>query len=527
MSGEDLFGEPDIKEKHPEPASDPATPQDPVADTTDTAVKDEPEPETEKPPENPIIDELSPPTPRNGTDSSPPEAEPESGEGQDEVVREKPQDPQPNNVTPEDSEVKSKIQSGEGLEIEAQPEATKGTLSLISINISEFEKRKDYVVFKITCKTRLNPGMTLPSDVQTEYVGSDLMITIMRRYSDFELLRNYLIVKYPSFIIPPLPDKASTNYIMNKVFASDNSDFLSQRLSFLEIFLTRILRLTKLSKDIWFERFLFLEKWREEVQPEYITAGNLAKAHQSSFFSRNPTSPNPDMVEIANFCSKSQEFLTNLLKAYEKVKSTRQSMFHSTHDFGTVLQNWADIDSAQSEMFQYAAGTIDTFQDGLLKVEEDEEYKLVGPAKEYIAYSEAVKAAVKRQYSMAVAHEKAVETHKSKATAKDKADKQVEEATAAGKNLLKAEERQKLAITQLNEAQVDMDNKEKAVNEFTEEFLTNYQSYQVQRKVDFKAIFLNFSRSQFVLNNQNRESWEKIYKNFKIDGASGGRSSTS
>ena len=518
LSGDDLFGEPDVKEKVPSapdlPRSD-SPPSEPIIDQlTPSSPPQEPVyPTLDKAEETPVTSEITN------------EADPD-----EDIIPEEPPITPANNVPSahEDGEVKSKIPAP-GNEIDpgdATPEP-KGTLNLLDIKIAEFEKRKEFVVFKVTSRAKLNPGMTIPPETQTEHEGNDLLITIMRRYSDFELLRNFLIVKYPSYIIPPLPDKASTNYIMNKMFSADNSEFLSQRLSFLEIFLTRIHRLTKLSKDIWFERFLFVEKWRDEVQPEFIAATNLAKAHASSFFSRTPSTPHPEMAEISIFATKSQEFLMSLLKSYEKLKSNRQSMFQSTSDFGGILQNWADVDSAQSEMFQYSSGMIETFQDALVKVEEDEEYKLVGPSKEYIAYSEAVKAAVKRQYSMALAYEKSGENYKSKTFAKEKADKQLEEARTANKNVPKSEERLKLCVTQMEEAKTDMDNKEKAVNEFTEEFLANNKNYQAQRKVDFKAIFLNFSRSQFLLNNSIRDSWEKIHKNFKNEaGASSHRTGT-
>ena len=513
LTADDLFGEPDVKEKvpsAPELASEP------------------------------IIDQLGPSRPPQDTDTNPtldtddkisPKIKNETHPGEDIIPEESASPASPADDIPsphEDGEVKSKIPPLQ--KVIEPPDAAKeptGTINLLDIKIAEFEKRKDFVVFKVTSRAHLNPGMTIPPETQTEPEGNDLLITIMRRYSDFELLRNYLIVKYPSYIIPPLPDKASTNYIVNKVFSSDNSEFLSQRLSFLEIFLTRIHRLTKLSKDIWFERFLFVEKWRDEVQPDYVTATNLSKAHSSSFFARAPSAPHPEMAEISTFASKSQEFLTSLLKSYERLKSTRQAMFQSTNDFGGILQNWADVDSVQSEMFQFCSGMIDTFQDALVKVEEDEEYKLLGPSKEYIAYSEAVKSAVKRQYSMAVAYEKSVETYKSKTFAKEKADKQLDEARNANKNVPKAEERQKLSVTQMDDAKTDMDDKEKAVSDFTEEFLVNYKHYQAQRKVDFKAIFLNFSRSQFLLNNSIRDSWEKIHKNFKNEaGASSHRTGT-
>lgn len=42
---------------------------------------------------------------------------------------------------------------------------------------------------------------------------SVLTDSLWRRYSEFELLRNYLLVYYPHVVVPPLPEKRVRNEI--------------------------------------------------------------------------------------------------------------------------------------------------------------------------------------------------------------------------------------------------------------------------------------------------------------------------
>ncbi|WP_411025198.1 hypothetical protein, partial [Salmonella sp. s54836] len=95
------------------------------------------------------------------------------------------------------------------------------------------------------------------------------------------------------------------------------------------------------------------------------------------------------------FAGKTQDFLILLLKNYENIKKHRLVTLNSVLDYSATLHSWSEIDEEHSSAFQFASVQIDTFQNALSKVEDDEELKLVGPAKEYISYSESVKSVVK------------------------------------------------------------------------------------------------------------------------------------
>ncbi len=51
-------------------------------------------------------------------------------------------------------------------------------------------------------------GKGSSSDSGGEELGSKNRNEVWRRYSEFEVLRNFLSVAYPFIVIPPLPEKA-------------------------------------------------------------------------------------------------------------------------------------------------------------------------------------------------------------------------------------------------------------------------------------------------------------------------------
>lgn len=54
-----------------------------------------------------------------------------------------------------------------------------------------------------------NRNLTLFLFRSVEHIDGQSVLTdsLWRRYSEFELLRNYLLVYYPHVVVPPLPEK--------------------------------------------------------------------------------------------------------------------------------------------------------------------------------------------------------------------------------------------------------------------------------------------------------------------------------
>ena len=148
-------------------------------------------------------------------------------------------------------------------------------LSRLKITVGDPEKKTKHSGLKMQETFVVYLIETTPIDTES---SSDIeeVTSLWRRYSEFELLKNYLIVTYPSIIIPPLPEKRA-NYIWNKLSAVDTFDaeFLERRRVGLESFLHRISGHPKLSKDKYVKHFICnQEGWKEAI----LDTGFQAKA---------------------------------------------------------------------------------------------------------------------------------------------------------------------------------------------------------------------------------------------------------
>uniref|UniRef100_A0A0F8CXP7 Sorting nexin-4 n=1 Tax=Larimichthys crocea TaxID=215358 RepID=A0A0F8CXP7_LARCR len=114
---------------------------------------------------------------------------------------------------------------------------------------------------------------------------------LWRRYSEFELLRNYLIVTYPYIVVPPLPEKRA-EFVWHKLSADNmDPDFVERRRVGLENFLLRVASHPVLSNDQILYHFLTEEHgWKEVVYETgfQAKADSRLRALSATFRVRNP-----------------------------------------------------------------------------------------------------------------------------------------------------------------------------------------------------------------------------------------------
>lgn len=114
--------------------------------------------------------------------------------------------------------------------------------------------------------------------------------SLWRRYSEFELLRNYLLVTYPFIVVPPLPEKRvsedsylracrclwdcgwlcllllQAEFVWHKLSADNmDPDFVERRRVGLENFLLRVASHPVLSNDNIFYSFLTEVTWEKLI----------------------------------------------------------------------------------------------------------------------------------------------------------------------------------------------------------------------------------------------------------------------
>ncbi|KAK5601607.1 intercellular trafficking and secretion [Crenichthys baileyi] len=115
--------------------------------------------------------------------------------------------------------------------------------------------------------------------------------SLWRRYSEFELLKNYLIVTYPYIVVPPLPEKRA-EFVWHKLSADNmDPDFVERRRIGLENFLLRVASHPVLSNDEILYHFLTKEHgWKEKVNETgfQAKADSRLRALSATFRVRSP-----------------------------------------------------------------------------------------------------------------------------------------------------------------------------------------------------------------------------------------------
>ena len=93
-------------------------------------------------------------------------------------------------------------------------------------------------------------------------------MSVERRYSDFDSLKDYLNKSFPEFLIPPIPKKTSKN---------KNADTIEYRMALLDQFCKRLLDLAEIRYDAYVDSFFterdFNTKYKvtRVVDPRYIS----------------------------------------------------------------------------------------------------------------------------------------------------------------------------------------------------------------------------------------------------------------
>ncbi|KAJ1994249.1 Sorting nexin, cytoplasm-to-vacuole targeting pathway/endosomal sorting [Coemansia spiralis] len=175
----------------------------------------------------------------------------------------------------DDANEQQKQQSGEHQDSEYQPPP-----SYFVVHVGEAEKLSDNGTSFIA------------------YTVSFGDYEVKRRYSEFESLRGCLCRLYPTFIVPPIPEKHSlTQYAVLQKRAKEDQYIIERRKRMLERFLNHLVEHPILSSEHIFHRFLENGvSWSEVLHSPVIT--NLPKTPLHSSPSRAPGSSIADGTNV-------------------------------------------------------------------------------------------------------------------------------------------------------------------------------------------------------------------------------------
>uniref|UniRef100_A0A8C4ZFJ5 PX domain-containing protein n=1 Tax=Gadus morhua TaxID=8049 RepID=A0A8C4ZFJ5_GADMO len=207
--------------------------------------------------------------------------------------------------------------------------------------------------------------------------------SLWRRYSEFEILRSYLLVTYPAVVVSPLPEKRA-EFVWHKLSADNmDPDFVERRRVGLENFLQRVTSHPVLSHDSLLYQFL-TEGWKEAVYDTGFQdkADSRLRALSATFRVRNPDRYVPPPL--------GSHWITNCASV---------GVTNDNYEWSVLEKQMGDgLQSAGHHMDAYAASIDDI-------LEEAEHYG--DQLKEYLFYAEALRAVCRKhelsQYELELA----------------------------------------------------------------------------------------------------------------------------
>lgn len=301
-------------------------------------------------------------------------------------------------------------EEGQEVEVEAQDESLKEELSskpadsnpvLLSqakITVSDPEKKVKTSGLKLQ-ETYVSYLIEVAPKTSSSSVE---LASAWRRYSEFEVLRNYLMAEYPAVVVPPLPEKRA-NYIWRKLASVEaiDLDFLERRRAALESFVHRIAAHPKMGRDNILLSFVTKEEgWKEEVQATgYQTKTNSWLKNTNA--SMRVKSSDIRFDKLKHYAVNMQAATGNLLKARAKVAERLYGIYKIHGNYSRLLKEWAPVES-DAEM-QQALGkcsfVMDTFSNSIDNLI-DEEDQLAEQVKEYMYFADSLKAVVQKHQAL-------------------------------------------------------------------------------------------------------------------------------
>uniref|UniRef100_A0A8C2KTY3 Sorting nexin 4 n=1 Tax=Cyprinus carpio TaxID=7962 RepID=A0A8C2KTY3_CYPCA len=283
----------------------------------------------------------------------------------------------------------------------------KGTslLKMMEISVAEAEKRtgKNAVNMQETYTVYLIE--TRPVDAASEGTNP-VPDSLWRRYSEFELLRNYLLVTYPFSVVPPLPEKRA-EFVWHKLSADNmDPDFVERRRVGLENFLLRVASHPDLSSDKIFYSFLTEENgWKETVFETgfQAKADSRLKALNATFRVKNP---DKRFAEMKHYGDELQSVISQLLRVRARAADRLYGVYKVHGNYGRVFSEWSAIEKEMGDGLQSAGHHMDAYAASVDDILEEEEH-YADQLKEYLFYADALRAVCRKheltQYELEMA----------------------------------------------------------------------------------------------------------------------------
>ncbi|KAM4601802.1 sorting nexin-4-like [Polymixia lowei] len=387
-------------------------------------------------------------------------------------------------------------------------------LRRMEISVAEAEKRsgKNAVNMQETFTVYLIETRSMDAIAEGRNPAPD---SLWRRYSEFELLRNYLLVTYPFIIVSPLPEKRA-EFVWHKLSADNmDPDFVERRRVGLENFLLRVASHPVLSNDKILYQFLTEEHgWKEVVNETgfQAKADSRLRALSATFRVRNP---DRRFMEMKHYSDELQSHTSQLLRARARVADRLYGVYKVHGNYGRVFSEWSAIETEMGDGLQSAGHHMDAYAASIDDILEEEEH-YADQLKEYLFYAEALRAVCRKheltQFELEVASQDLV------------SKKQQREELATGivrtfsfkgmTNKLFGQEapeqreaRLKLLEEQIAEGEETVKEKTAECEEHVEGGWVDMQRFKEQKDKDLREALINYAVMQISMCKKGTQMW--------------------
>lgn len=346
--------------------------------------------------------------------------------------------------------------------------------------------------------------------------------SLWRRYSEFELLRNYLLVTYPYIVVPPLPEKRA-EFVWHKLSADNmDPDFVERRRVGLENFLLRVASHPVLSNDKILHHFLTEEHgWKEVVYETgfQAKADSRLRALSATFRVRNP---DKRFMDMKHYSDQLQTHTSQLLRARARVADRLYGVYKVHGNYGRVFSEWSAIEREMGDGLQSAGHHMDAYAASIDDILEEEEH-YADQLKEYLFYAEALRAVCRKHELTQCELEMASQDLISK--------KQQHEELATGivrtfsfkgmTNKLFGQEapeqreaRLKLLEELIGEGEESVKEKTAECEEHVERAWVDMQRFKEQKDKDLREALINYAAMQISMCKKGTQMWSNAKECF-------------
>ncbi|XP_031566243.1 sorting nexin-4-like [Actinia tenebrosa] len=412
-------------------------------------------------------------------------------------------------------------EGGEGLHY--FPEGS--LLNTMIISITDSEKRtSDYIKDPYTVYL-----------IETKYIDGgppagelDMSCNLWRRYSEFELLRNYLVATYPEIIVPPLPEKRAG--VIKVATDRFDPDFIEKRRIGLENFLLRAAAHPKLAQDEMFLGFLNQEEgWKESINATQFQSkvDSRLKSFSAAMNVKKPDRQFEDMKHYAEILGSN---IAALLKVRQRMSEKIFSIHKQHAGYGKMFSEWSIMENEMGDGLQKAGHYMDGLSSSVDNVVEDDETSFADPLKEYLFYADVIRTVAKKQWLRQYDLEKAEDALAAKSSQRETLDSQkkaIDTDTTppkSGSLSFKGfssmifgsdssdalESKIALLDEQIEEAEKNVETRKEELASFVEESSQDFERFKRQEVKDVKAILSAHVRTQIKLCKLGLSTWENM-----------------